>query len=197
MSPKAVNLFIHLLKVQSDHQPGKEDPGQVAFSLKYQHDGAGSNVDGGFQVFCALHGIHETNLLLLVRRGPAPPPKVVPPHFATNPLVFATRGPVAKPHTPCRARKDALLQRFIEDGRFPHQPVAVYESRKSPMAFLFLSAMPIVAFLLLYYGITDALALLAAAGLTAAASGGGGDGGGVVEGIAEGAAVAASGSTSV
>eukprot|EP00903_Cladosiphon_okamuranus_P020541 g18854.t1 len=86
------------------------------------------------------------------------------------------------------ARKDALLQRFIEDGRFPHQPVAVYESRKSPMAFLFLSATPIFAFLLLYYGITDALALLAATGVTAAAGGGGGGGG--VEGIAEAAAAA-------
>ncbi|CAN0128810.1 unnamed protein product [Pylaiella littoralis] len=84
------------------------------------------------------------------------------------------------------ARKDALLQRFIEDGRFPHQPVAVFESRKSPMAFLLLSATPIVAFLLLYHGATDALAMFAAA-----ASGGGG-GGGIVEGATAAAAAAAS-----
>ncbi|CAM9241241.1 unnamed protein product [Ectocarpus sp. 12 AP-2014] len=91
------------------------------------------------------------------------------------------------------ARKDALLRRFIEDGRFPHQPVAVFESRKSPMAFLLLSATPIVAGLLLYHGITDALAMLAAGAAAAAAAGG--DAGGIVEGVAKGAA--ASGATSV
>lgn len=90
-----------------------------------------------------------------------------------------------------RARKDALLRRFIEDGRFPHQPVAVFESRKSPMAFLLLSATPIVAGLLLYHGITDALAMLAAGAAAAA----GGDAGGIVKGVAKGAA--ASGATSV
>lgn len=61
-----------------------------------------------------------------------------------------------------RARKDALLERFLRDGRYPHEPVAVFESRKSPLAFLLLSAMPMAACWLIYHGIVDLLALMAA-----------------------------------
>lgn len=72
-----------------------------------------------------------------------------------------------------RARKDTLLEKFAQERRFPSPPVAVFESRKSPLAFLVLSAIPLATFSLFYYAVTDLLAVMAESG-----GGGGGGGGG-------------------
>lgn len=97
-------------------------------------------------------------------------------------VVFCFSFPV-RPRPPQRARKDALLDRFVTAGRFPFEPVAVFESRKSPLAFLLLSATPIVACWLIYHGIVDVLAIMAE---------GAGDGS-----VASAAAAASRGSTSL
>lgn len=59
-----------------------------------------------------------------------------------------------------RARKDAMLDSFIRNQRFPHEPIAVFESNKGPLAFLMLSATPFVAGWLVYHGILDLLAIM-------------------------------------
>lgn len=56
------------------------------------------------------------------------------------------------------------MDRFITDQRFPYEPIAVWESRKSPLAFLLLSATPAVAGWLVYHGVLDLLALVASRG---------------------------------
>ncbi|CAN0335035.1 unnamed protein product [Ascophyllum nodosum] len=58
------------------------------------------------------------------------------------------------------ARKDALMDKFIKSGRFPHEPIEVFESRKSPLSFLLASATPILAGWLIYTGIVDLMTIM-------------------------------------
>lgn len=52
------------------------------------------------------------------------------------------------------------MDKFIEAGRFPHDPIDVFESRKSPLAFLVASATPILTGWLIYAGVVDLIAMM-------------------------------------
>lgn len=57
-----------------------------------------------------------------------------------------------------------MLDRFIAEERFPHEPIAVFESKKGPLSFLMLSATPLVMGWLLYHGILDIWSLMSSSG---------------------------------
>lgn len=52
------------------------------------------------------------------------------------------------------------MDKFIEAGRFPHDPIDVFESQKCPVAFLLASATPILTGWLIYAGVVDFIAMV-------------------------------------